>query len=95
MSDMVERVPVRTPDIVIRSEKEESLMFNPADGATVCVNSTGKFIWDMCDGNNRVIDVVGRIGDVFDVGREEAEKDCTEFIADMERSGFLGFRSGE
>lgn len=95
MDDMAKKIPVRTPDIVTRSEKEESLLFNPADGATVCVNSTGKYIWDMCDGNKRVAYMAGKINDVFKVGREEAERDCAEFISDMERSGFLGFRSDE
>ncbi|MBD3296985.1 MAG: PqqD family peptide modification chaperone [Candidatus Omnitrophica bacterium] len=86
--DMTERVPVRAPDIVVRSEKEESLLFNPLDGSTVCVNATGQFIWELCDGENSVGDIVSKLHEVFDAG-DDAGKDCLEYLSDMESKGFI------
>lgn len=87
------RYPVRNPDIVSRIEAGEALLFNPSDGNMLCMNETGIFVWQMCDGTRSGADIVEAVTSGYDVGDEDAEKDYRSFIAELERSGFIGYRS--
>ncbi|MGB3082617.1 MAG: PqqD family protein [Candidatus Omnitrophota bacterium] len=77
---MKEFYPVKNPDIVVRKEEKEALLFSPADGNTLCINGTGITIWDLCDGSRGTKDIVGEITGKYEVSREKAEKDCLNFF---------------
>ena len=84
--------PLRNPDIVIRSEKKEALLFNPADGNMLCVNGTGIMVWDLSDGSRTVGEMAGEIAEKYEVAPEKAEEDCLAYLADLEKAGFIGYR---
>ena len=83
--------PMRNPDIVIREDIKEALLFNPADGNMTCINKTGMLIWGLADGTHTVDDIVTEITDTYDVPEEDAEKDCLTYLKELENSGFLGY----
>ena len=84
--------PVKNPDIVVRKEEKEALLFNPADGNILCINGTGITIWDMCDGSRGMKDIVGEITGKYEVSGEKAEKDCFTYLKKLEESGFIGHK---
>ncbi len=90
---MEEKCPVRNPDIVARREKKEALLFNPADGHMLCINGTGMFVWDLCDGSSSGDDIVEKIANVYEITCEKATEDYDRFIKDMEKAGFIGYRT--
>jgi hypothetical protein len=83
--------PVRNPDIVVREEEKEALLFNPADGNMMCINETGILVWRLSDGSHTVGDIIGKIMDSYEVLKEDAEKDCLTYLKELEDSGFLGY----
>jgi len=90
---MDKKYPLRNPDIVARKEEKEALLFNPADGNMLCVNSTGTVIWDLSDGTKTIPEMAAAIADQYEINVDQAEKDCRSYLADIERSGFLGYRA--
>ncbi len=47
-------------------------------------------VWEFCDGNNLLEDVVGHIREIKEVGGEPGlEENLTELVADMEQAGLL------
>lgn len=88
-----EKVPVRNPDIVDRIEEKEALLFDPATGGMMCINSTGIFVWEKCDGDNTFGDIVRELESEYEVGCEVAEKDCGTFFSKLESKGFIAYRT--
>ncbi|MEA3490181.1 MAG: PqqD family protein [Candidatus Omnitrophota bacterium] len=85
--------PVRNPDIVMRSEPKEALLFNPADGNMLCINETGILIWGLCDGDNATDDIVRKLTEVYDVSGDKAREDYDSFIKEMDEAGFIGYKT--
>ena len=88
---MNDKTPARNPDIVSRREEGEALLFDPADGNLLCVNSTGMFIWDKCDGSNTLDDLAVAVAEEYDVAKDKALEDCTAFLDKLEGPGFIGY----
>ena len=80
--------PLRNPDIVARKEEKEALLFNPADGNMLCVNSPGGLIWDLSDGTRTPGDMAAEIADKYEVSPDKAEGDCRSYLEELEKSGF-------
>jgi hypothetical protein len=89
---MKEKHPVRNPDIVMRSEEKEAMLFNPENGNILCINKTGILIWGLCDGKHSGEEIVGKITEKYDVSREEAENDYSEYLSDLGKISFIGFK---
>jgi len=88
---MKERCPVKNHDIVVRKEKKEALLFNPADGNLLCINTTGIFVWELCDGSHAASDIAGEIRERYEVSRDKAEKDCIGYLKELEKAGFIRY----
>ena len=89
---MEEKYPVKTPDVVVRQEEKEALLFNPADGNMLCINSTGIFVWKMCDGKVSCKGIAKELTEEFDVSVGKAEEDCLKYLNELEGSGFIGYK---
>ena len=90
---MKKKYPVRNPDIVARKEQKEALLFNPSDGHMLCINEVGMFVWDLCDGDNAGTGVIKKMTEAYDVTFEKAGEDYNSFIKDMEKAGFIGYKT--
>ncbi|MDP8299234.1 MAG: PqqD family protein [Candidatus Tantalella remota] len=88
---MDKKLPVRNPDIVLRVEEKEALLFDPADGNLLCINSTGIFIWEKCDGSRDIEAIALLVSDEFEVSEEKSLEDCKNFLKEMEKTGFVGY----
>jgi Coenzyme PQQ synthesis protein D (PqqD) len=51
------------------------------------LNEVGTSIWNLLDGTRSVEQVVEEIGDEYEVGREEAAKDVSEFLNLLQAEG--------
>ncbi len=90
---MKKKYPVRNPDIVARKEQKEALLFNPSDGHMLCINETGMFVWDLCDGGNAAPGIVEKMTEAYDVTLDKAAGDYSAFIKDMKKTGFIGYKT--
>jgi hypothetical protein len=82
----------RNPDVGLREEDEDGgLLFNPDTNQVQVVNTTGLFIWKLCDGSHDLKAIVGAMLEEFEgAPADEMEKDTKEFIDAMVQSGFIG-----
>jgi len=52
-------------------------------------NELGTKIWELIDGKSSISRMIEKICKVYDVSREEAEKDTVEFLNSLEVSGLI------
>ena len=89
---MKNKIPFKNPDIVSRNDKKEALLFDPANGNMLCINKTGIFVWECCDGTNTVDDIVKGITEKQEVDSKRAEEDCSSYLKELEEAGFIGYK---
>lgn len=65
------------------------MLFNPENSDIWVINTTGCFIWSLCDGKNTEEDIVSKMLDEFNVDEEKAKKDLVEFISILEKRNFV------
>jgi hypothetical protein len=83
---------LRNPDVVLREEDEYGgLLFNPDTNQIKVVNQTGLFIWQNCDGQMALDEIVKALQDAFDdIPVDAVNQDVQEFLQVMRESGFVG-----
>lgn len=81
------------PDVVLREEDQDgALLFNPDTNDVKVLNTTGLFIWKLCQKKSQKLSaIVKALKDSFDkVPVDEAETQVKDFIKQMESTGFIG-----
>lgn len=56
------------------------------------LNPVGSLIWQCCDGQTAVAQIVDRIVDEFEVDPATAEADCQAWLADLTQQGIISWR---
>ena len=88
------RVFKRSEDVVYRAIAGESLLIpiraKLADLHDIfALNPAGDMIWSLLDGQRSLEDILDRILDRFEVGREEAREDLRSFIKQLLNAGAI------
>jgi hypothetical protein len=83
---------IRNPDVLLKEEDEDgALVFNPDTDKILVLNPTGLFIWNRCDGNIRLEDLVTSVRRSFSsVPEEQVGGDVRGFVEKMIAEGFIG-----
>ena len=83
---------IRNPDVVLREEDPDGgLLFNPDTNQIRVLNTTGLFVWQLCDGSQNLPGIVTAMQESFDgVPEDEVAGQVTEFVDEMVTSGFIG-----
>ncbi len=85
----MERFPVKNPDTAHRVLAEEALVVNFKSSFFYNFNPVGTFIWERCEGQHTLEQIVAELADEYEVSPEEANKDCREFIDSLVEQGLL------
>ena len=89
MPDEMEEILINQ-DIVFREEEEGAFLFDPDTGRIFHLNELGASIWKSCMKAKRSEQIIKDIYlEYSEISREEIEKDCTKFLEDLGRLGFL------
>jgi len=79
------------PDLVLREEGQEALLFDPNTGSIKVLNYVGKTIWKLLNGKNTEKSIRERIAKKFkDADPKLIRKDVNEFLNKLEGYGYLG-----
>ena len=81
--------PKRREDLNYRTIDGETLILNRQEGRLHQLNPTASFIWDCCDGNSNLADIVGRLAGAYEVDPNTARKDVEEVISNLRSSNLL------
>jgi len=86
---MTDPVYKQNKEVIFRQEQEEAILFNPDNSDIVFINSTGCFIWDLCNGKNSQKDIIDTMLNEFDTTKDKAEEDLSKFLSDLESRKFV------
>ena len=88
---------IRNPDVVLREEDPDgALLFNPDTNQIKVINTTGLFIWKICDGNHKISAIVKALQESFEnVPLEEASEQVRKYLDEMAATGFIGIKEDD
>jgi len=83
---------IKNPDVVLREEDiDGALLFNPDTNQIKVLNTTGLFIWKLCEKKHNIVNIIKALKNSFDqVPDDKAAKQVKSFINEMKESGFIG-----
>jgi hypothetical protein len=88
MSLMIER-PARRPDVWLRQAEGENVVFDPSTGAVHILNVTALAIWELCDGETRIGEMVEAICGLSGLPRDVVQEDVGRILREFEQAGIL------
>ncbi len=68
-----------------------SFLFSVPESKPVVLDEVGSFVWQLCDGENTVSEVVDKLSREYKLNRREAELSLTKFLQMLGRRGMVAF----
>ena len=81
--------PKRRSNLNWRTIDGETLILNREEGRLHQLNPTASFIWDCCDGNSNIEEIVNRLAGAYEVDDRTACKDVEEVLFNLRSSKLL------
>ena len=84
---------MRNPDVILREEDvdEGGLLFNPDTNEIRVINTTGLFIWSLCDGGHDVASIAEALRHEFEVTDDvNLTEHIERFIEELSQTGLIG-----
>ncbi len=81
--------PKRRSDLNYRTIDGETVILNRKDGRLHQLNATASFIWDCCDGNSNIAEIIDRLVRAYEVDSSTARKDVGEVLSKLRNSNLL------
>ena len=88
-TDIAEVRPQHRSDVKIRDVEGELVVLDLEGKRVHQLNPTARHIWDQCDGQQRIADIIEQLCESFDVDRVTAEKDVTALVRQLKEAGLL------
>ncbi|MBN2362301.1 MAG: PqqD family protein [Deltaproteobacteria bacterium] len=76
-----DKYPIQNSANPARIIEGEAVIITPDDSQLHTLNEVGTFVWERADGAHTVAQIVDELCRCFEVERERAERDVSEFIA--------------
>lgn len=83
------RYPARNEATAHRLLGDEALVVNFKDSFFYNLSPVGTFIWERCDGQHSVGQIVEELVKEYEVEPEVAVRDCEQFIQELVQEGIL------
>jgi coenzyme PQQ biosynthesis protein PqqD len=79
----------RHDGILAQEAQGQTVLLRLEDGGYYALNEVGAMIWELCDGEHAVAEIVAAMCAEFDAPEETVRADVIEFIADLRREQLL------
>jgi len=80
----LESRPKRMQQVIAQKASNDFLLFNMEDGNYYSLNDIGGRIWELCDGNRSVSQLVVALAAEYDAPAEVLEKDIVELLEGLQ-----------
>ena len=80
----LESRPKRMQQVIAQKASSDFLLFNMEDGNYYSLNDIGGRIWELCDGNRSVSQLVVALAAEYDAPAEVLEKDIVELLEGLQ-----------
>jgi Coenzyme PQQ synthesis protein D (PqqD) len=79
-----ESCPKRGEQVIAQKAANDLLLFNMNDGNYYSLNEIGSRIWELCDGNRSVSQLVEALAVEYDASSEVLENDVVELLESLQ-----------
>ncbi len=84
-----ESCPKRGDQVIVQRAANDLLLFNMEDGNYYSLNEIGGRIWELCDGNHSVSQVIGALAVEYDASEQVLEQDVLELLQDFRKGKLI------
>lgn len=81
--------PRRRPDLWLRTSGDETVLVDPGHDAVHVLNATAVALWELCDGETAVEEMITAIVNLFDADEPRVRRDVVGVLGDMVAKGML------
>lgn len=73
-------LPIKTKGFYLESIDDELLLYHPEHARALYLNDTAALVWQMCDGRDRIIDIIEILKDSFPESAEVIPDEVEETL---------------
>ena len=81
---MNQKIYRKSTEAAFRIVENEAVIVTPAEGIIRVLNDAGSVIWQHLHGRHTLSEIYNILSTEFDISSEDAERDVSEFIKDLE-----------
>jgi hypothetical protein len=89
MAHSGEWTPRRARGVGEAASADEVILLDAHATPVLRLNQTARAIWELCDGATNLDEIVDACVSLFDVGEDQARRDVTTTLEQLERAGVL------
>jgi coenzyme PQQ biosynthesis protein PqqD len=84
-----ESCPKRMAQVIAQKASNDCLLFNMEDGQYFSLNEIGGRIWELCDGEHNLSQIVAALKTEYDAPAGVLENDVAELLQDLQKSKLI------
>lgn len=84
--------PQRKPDYRLEAMGNELLLFHPEQGTVLYCNETAALIWQLCDGQRTVEEIVALLAEAYPEAADAIAGDVAATLREFEEHGAVEWR---
>ena len=88
-TDITEIRPQHRSDVKIRDVEGELVVLDLEAKLVHQLNPTARHIWNQCDGQHSITEIIEQLCQTFDIDRITAEKDVKAIVRQLKEAGLL------
>lgn len=86
--------PYQLPGTRLEHHSDRALISHGDRGPVLSLNESAAAVWELCDGDTTIDEMVMAICEVASIRPDHARDDVETTLAQLERAGLLAFNSG-
>lgn len=86
---VLNKKPLRSSSVWLRQARGEMAIYDPSTGAVHLLNETAQAIWDLCDGETTVVEMVDAICALTGMHRDIVVEDVDRILTEFGAAGLL------
>ncbi len=75
--------PRQQPGVLVQQADEELVLLDVRAGTYFALNEVGARVWELCDGERSLEDILDLLGEEFDAPAEVIEKDVRDLLEEL------------
>lgn len=83
------RTYAKREDVIVKEMGDETVLYDQTLNLVHSLNVTASIIWELCDGEKGLDEIIQGILEKFDVDEKTARKDTEKTLAEFKEKGFL------
>lgn len=81
--------PLRASAASVRTDENGAIVARLSPGAEIALNPTAFALWELCDGETSIAEMVDAVCQLFEVDADQASRDVEEAIKQMRAVGLI------